>query len=291
MSKIAVKLFNNMNNDEKEKIMINCVISDSIFFQKTPENLDFSSGDLSKEDIEIKENLILKNFEKGIENGFLSEEILKDSMNKVLFSSMVFSDLLRFFLFKKNLSNFDYLMTNDSVIIDGIAIYPIKMEKAKEVFNDKIIFRLNKKNINLLYKKDDTEKLLTTISLGDNEWKEKSYLNISKPLNKIIIQNKDLFNCYFEETAKKTIKKIKKSFKINKEINFSITDSITYKSLHSNKIPVVLIIGAESLDISDIEEPVKISNYNFKIKSWLEKQNIKESLLEDVESISLKKRI
>lgn len=295
MSTTSVKLFEDISDNEKEKHIINSIILDDMFFSNnTYSNMDFSSGDVSDEYKKSKETSILKKLKKGISEGYLSEKLLIKSINEVIFPATVFLNL-KIFLNNKSLlsNNYECLITNDSLIISGIELYPDKIwKKIKEkTLLKKIIFKLNGKDIDLLYENDEKEKSLTKVSIISDKWKDELSLKTCEILDQIIIKNKDLLIIYFEETAKKIIKKIKKSEKFDGEISFKILNDFNYKTVNSDKIPVMLLIGDECLDISDIEEPVKISNYNSKVKSWIEKQKIKENLLEDVENINLKKRI
>lgn len=295
MSKLSVNVFMEKNNDNKGEIIINSLLCDYIAYGKF-NNFDLSSGELSKKDRCAKSDFLFEKTRKFIQEGYFIEDDIRRTIESIVNPAMILLDLLKYCLMEKNLS-LDYSIKYDSLIIEGVKLIKFKKtEKAKEFAEPdvKIAFTLQNDNMIVSHVINDENTEFKKICIRDKEWKEQSFDSIKETLNEIAMKSEDLLQGYFEETAEKVIKAIKKLTKKDSGITYKITSDFNYDSLLDNKFPILLILHDDVFDISNVKDPVNASSYYTQVKSFIEKQKIKQSLSQNSQEISdkgVKKRI
>lgn len=295
MSQLSVNVFMEKNNENKGQVIINSLLCDYIAYGKF-NNFDLSSGELSKKDRDAKSDFLFQKTQKFIQKGYLIEEDIRRSIENIVNPAMILLDLLKYCLMEKNI-RLDYSIKYDSLIIEGVKLIKFKETEKSKAFSEpdlKIIFTLQNDKMIVSHVINGEKTEFKKICIRDKDWKEQSVHSINETLNEIALKSEGLLQEYFEETAQEVIKSIKKLTKKDSGITYKITSDFNYDSLVNNKFPILLILNDDAFDISDIKEPVKVSSYYTPLKSFIEKQKIKQSLsknLQEISDKSVKKRI
>lgn len=295
MSQLSVNVFMEKNDENKGQVLINSLLCDYIAYGKF-NNFDLSSGELSKKDRGAESNFLFEKTKKFIQEGYLIEDDIRRTIESIVNPAMILLDLLKYCAMEKNLF-LDYSIKYDSLIIEGVKLIKFKeTEKAKEFSEPdvKIAFTLQNDNMIVSHVINGENTEFKKICIRDKEWKEQSFDSIKETLNEIALKSEGLLQGYFEETAGKVIKAIKKLTKKDSGITYKITSNFNYDSLLDNKFPILLILHDDVFDISNVKDPVNASPYYTQVKSFIEKQKIKQSLSQNSQEISdkgVKKRI